>query len=96
MNITTMMRKKGDKQMAIGMIIDEETTELQGDLILLVSVDRANDTYDGKINANENIDGFDYLTLAKAVVEQCYKNAVDQGLDRVFIKQMLVDIVKSL
>lgn len=84
---------------SIGKIIDDGgQTELQGDIVLMIAVDKDSDHYDGKISFVEGeVDGFDMLTLAGVTIEQCFYNAVEfMGLEPNVVKEALKNVLSGL
>lgn len=83
---------------SLGIIRDEDgDTTLKGDIILVVAVDKDIDDYNGKISYDRNeVDGFDFLTLAMVVLKQCFEDAVKLGVDPEAAQNTLMTVMNEL
>jgi hypothetical protein len=84
--------------MATGIITNKQgKKEVSGDLILLFAVDKSKDDYQGIISCDsEKIKADDYVTLAKAIIEQCFEGAINHGASPASMRSALKEIISKL
>jgi L-aminopeptidase/D-esterase-like protein len=84
--------------MATGIITNKQgKKEVTGDLILMFAIDKGKDDYQGIISSDsDKIKADDYVTIAKAVIQQCFEEAIANNASPSSVKAALQAIISEL